>query len=235
MTVEKTFTFNGVEYKIVKKFFSRLNSVFLIESINEKKEVLVLKDFEDDPDSIHAELNGMRIFKDISPELYFYNERYLVHEFIPGRTFLSVYEEAERTLSDADIIINSMTGFLKKAYENSSGYILGDINFNNFIIPESGPENNETLPIIFVDYENVKLGEIEEDIGRMTAFALTYDPVFTDWKYKFAQNFVNRSITILNASEQNIHSHIKKEFEAIIARRNLPVNISEVFKRFKIK
>jgi len=233
MTADNTFKFNGIEYIKVKKYFSRLNSVFLIESLNDKKEKFILKDFENNSDMINAELNGMKIFENFSPKVYFSDQRYLVHEYIPGNTFLSSYEEAEKTDSDPELMINSFVEFLKTAYESAPGYILGDINFNNFIIRESKPEISRTLPISFIDYENVKPGEIEEDLGRMMAFALTYDPVFTDWKFGFVAEFIERAVKFLKADKAKMLFYAEKEFEAMNVRRRLEIDIPEVLIKVK--
>jgi|GEM_PF-578803 len=233
MTADNTLKFKGIEYIKVKKYFSRLNSVFLIESLNEKREKLILKDFENNSERTIAELNGMKIFENFSPKVYFSDHRYLVHEYIPGNTLLSSYEEAEKKLTNGNIHINSLVEFLNTAYESAPGYILGDINFNNFIIRESKPQNSGTLPISFIDYENVKPGEIEEDLGRIIAFALTYDPVFTDWKFGFVAEFIERAVKLLKADKAKMLFYAEKEFEAMNVRRRLEIDIPEVLIKVK--
>jgi hypothetical protein len=235
MTEDKKYLFDGVEYRAVKEYFSRVNSVFLIESLSNKNQQFILKDFGNNSERIRAELDGIKVFESISPKIYYSDSRYLVHEYIPGATFLSCFEDAEKNDSDPDKLINPFIEFLKSAYDSAPGYILGDINFNNFIIRENSQQNTCTLPISFIDYESVKLGEIEEDIGRIIAFALTYDPVFKDWKYRFVKKFINQSLVILKVSEDKICRYIELEFEAMRTRRKLNIDISELIKRVKTR
>ncbi len=234
MPEDKKYTFSGVEYRAVKEYFSRVNSVFLIERLNEKKERLILKDFGNNSERIRAELNGIKVFERISPKIYYSDSRYLVHEYIPGATFLSCFEDAEKTDSDPGELITHLIEFLKSAYDSAPGYILGDINFNNFIIMEGKSETCDPFPISFIDYENVKPGDIEEDLGRIIAFALTYDPPYTEWKQRFAGRFISHSVSILKVSEDKICRHIELEFKAMKTRRKLNFDISEVIKRLKI-
>jgi hypothetical protein len=235
MTEDKKYLFDGVEYRAVKEYFSRVNSVFLIESLSNKNQQFILKDFGNNSERIRAELDGIKVFESISPKIYYSDSRYLVHEYIPGATFLSCFEDAEKNDSDPDKLINPFIEFLKSAYDSAPGYILGDINFNNFIIRENSQQNTCTLPISFIDYESVKLGEIEEDIGRIIAFALTYDPVFKDWKYRFVKKIINQSLVILKVSEDKICRYIELEFEAMRTRRKLNIDISELIKRVKTR
>jgi len=219
MTDDKKYIFDGVEYRAVKEYFSRVNSVFLIESLSNKNQQFILKDFGNNSDMIRAELTGIKIFEIVSPKIYYSDDRYLVHEYIPGATFLSCFEDAEKTDSDPGELITHLIEFLKSAYDSAPGYILGDINFNNFIIRGNSLQVNGVLPISFIDYESVKLGEIEEDLGRIIAFALTYDPPFTEWKQRFAKKFIERTVTLLNASEEKINRHKELEFSAMKTRR----------------
>lgn len=234
MPEDKKYTFSGVEYRAVKEYFSRVNSVFLIESLSNKNQQFILKDFGNNSERIRAELNGIKIFERISPKIYYSDSRYLVHEYIPGATFFSCFEDAEKTDSDPDELITPFVEFLKSAYDSAAGYILGDINFNNFIIRENSQQDTCTLPISFIDYENVKPGDIEEDLGRIIAFALTYDPPYTEWKQRFAGRFISHSVSILKVSEDKICRHIELEFKAMKTRRKLNIDISEVIKRLKI-
>jgi hypothetical protein len=235
MTEDKKYLFDGVEYRAVKEYFSRVNSVFLIESLSNKNQQFILKDFGNNSERIRAELDGIKVFESISPKIYYSDSRYLVHEYIPGATFLSCFEDAEKNDSDPDKLINPFIEFLKSAYDSAPGYILGDINFNNFIIRENSQQNTCTLPISFIDYESVKLGEIEEDIGRIIAFALTYDPALTDWKYKFALIFINQALSVIQADQAKILFHAEKEFTAMRTRRKLNINIYEVIKRLETR
>lgn len=219
MTEGEKYIFSGVEYGAVKEYFSRVNSVFLIESLSNINQQFILKDFGNNYERIQAELNGIKVFENISPKIYYSDSRYLVHEYIPGATFLSCFEDAEKTDSDPGELITHLIEFLKSAYDSAPGYVLGDINFNNFIIRENSQQDTCTLPISFIDFESVKPGEIEEDLGRIIAFALTYDPPFTEWKQRFVEKFIDTTVMLMNLSEEKISSYKELEFSAMKYRR----------------
>lgn len=233
MQAEKRYSFNGVEYITVKKFFSRVNSVYLIETINEKREQFILKDFENNSDRMKAELKGMNIFKDFNPKVYYFDNRYLVHEYIEGNTFLSYFEETEKNNSDCGIIIEPFLNLLRSIYGSSPGYILGDINFNNFIVQTGLSGSGEAYTLSFIDFESTRKGEIEEDLGRIIAFALTYNPILTDWKYEFVRKIIGKAISILKADKMKMLLHLEKELEAMNERRQLKIDIPEVLERVK--
>jgi serine/threonine protein kinase len=229
MQDEKNYIFNRVKYRAVKKFFSRINSVYLIESINDAGQKYILKDFEDNNDRIKSELAGMEIYKDHSPKVIYSDSRYLIHEYIQGETFLSYFEESERNNSSAANPAALMLNFLKAMYKSAPEFILGDINFNNFIINCA----NSDSKIKFIDFENVKTGENEEDLGRINAFALTYDPAFTGWKYSFVSELIAGSEQVLKADKAKIYLYSEKEFEAMNKRRRAQIEIPEVLTRIK--
>ena len=234
MIEDKKYIFDGVEYRAVKEYFSRVNSVFLIESLSNKNQQFILKDFGNNSERIRAELTGIKIFESISPKIYYSDSRYLVHEYIPGATFLSCFEDAEKTDSDPGELITHLIEFLKSVYDSAPGYILGDINFNNFIIRENSQQDTCTLPISFIDYESIKPCELEADLGRIIAFALTYDPPFTEWKQRFAKKFIDLSLNIFKTAEDKICRHIEFELEAMNNRRKMKLDTLEATKRLKI-
>ncbi|MDZ7837613.1 MAG: hypothetical protein U5N58_06485 [Actinomycetota bacterium] len=59
-------------------------------------------------------------------------------------------------------------------YVTGKSYILGDVNFRNFLL---GPDG-----VYRVDLEDCRQGRVEEDLGRFIAFFLTYQPAYTEWK-----------------------------------------------------
>jgi len=211
------------DFKIVLKFFSRINSVYLAERSGSAEKVII-KDFGKETERLQAELNGMTVFKDFSPEIFYSDDRYIVHEFIEGETMLSVFEELERSGKDPACLISGFVTFLEDMYKSAPGYILSDINFTNFIIKEVSGD----YTFRFVDYESVSKGKVEEDIGKIAAFALTYDPAFTDWKYDFALRYIENSLSALNISEEKIYKYLENELKAMNDRRKFKIDIPEV-------
>ena len=83
-----------------------------------------------------------------------------------------------------------------------SGRILYDVNLRNFLLNHKG--------IVKVDFEDCRRGTMEGDIGKMAAFILTYDPIFTDFKKDFAADMINEAILKLKIDkEQVISEYIK--------------------------
>jgi hypothetical protein len=229
---EKKYILGGKEYRQIEKFFSRVNSVFLIESAQKPGQLFVLKDFEKNLKRLHSELKGADIFNNVSPEILYSDDRYIIHEYIPGKTLLSVYEECEREDSGFETIVSSLINFFLKVHSSDPGYILSDVNLTNFIADERSFSDSGEFGLRYVDYESVKKGEKEEDIGRFAAFALTYDPVLTEWKYRFASEFIRLASDYLNADKNKITEYLKKEIHAMNKRRPSLINAELIFKIF---
>ncbi|QSX05298.1 hypothetical protein JYG23_11515 [Sedimentibacter sp. zth1] len=91
-------------------------------------------------------------------------------------------------------------------------YIMGDINLHNFILKDD--------MIYGMNFESCKEGCIETDIGKFVAYLITYEPIATDWKFKFANDFIH--IFMLNFSLHTVSliKEIEIELNKIAKRRN---------------
>ena len=92
--------------------------------------------------------------------------------------------------------------------------IRGDINGRNFLWDGEHCWG--------VDFEEYACGVIEEDIGRLIAFVLTYDPPGTEIKTVFADRLLYEACRVLSADEDAVLFYRDQEFTAISARRNHP-------------
>ncbi len=132
--------------------------------------------------------------------------------------FLDWYEEQEHKNTLDTSMIYALCSWLKSFYKAVFEYykeeiILFDVNFKNFIIVEN--------KIHGIDFEQVQIGNIYEDAGKLSAFALTYDPCMTKWKIDFRNIFIDILSEELNIEKEKIIEEEKKELAAIEKRRGI--------------
>ncbi|MBP1925814.1 hypothetical protein J2Z76_001675 [Sedimentibacter acidaminivorans] len=132
-------------------------------------------------------------------------------------TLLDWYEQIEVDNScDYKNIIIKLCMWLKKFYDVTFNYykkriIISDVNFRNFII-----KNGE---IYGIDFEQSCEGKIESDLGKLVAYALTYNPIMTEWKLRFADELINMLEIELKVNKKLIIEEKEKELKKIIERR----------------
>ena len=135
----------------------------------------------------------------------------LLLEDLGDETLLKCYENLEKKNSTEykDIILK-LSEWLKTFYRltlTSFGkqIIINDVNFRNFILYNNG--------IYGIDFEQASLGKIETDAGKLSAFALTYEPSMTEWKIKFRNELINTLSEELNIQKQLIVCEERKEIK----------------------
>jgi len=145
-------------------------------------------------------------------------------EYLDGPLLLDIFEQQEKLAGSQGkslaepvyLAIHSLCRWLMDFYDaarNIGGeqIILGEVNFRNFIIKEQ---------IFGIDFEQCRHGQIEEDIGKLCAFALTYSPPFTPWKIAAAGELFKILCGELNLDKERVRKEILKELLAIAMRRN---------------
>ena len=116
----------------------------------------------------------------------------------------------EKEISEA---AGSIISWLKDFYQAAGeGIIRGDVNGRNFIL------NGEVC--WGLDFEESAAGEREEDLGRLIAFVLSYDPPGTLVKRAFADSLLLEALAQLNISREKIMRYRDEEFAAMAVRRN---------------
>jgi thiamine kinase-like enzyme len=115
-------------------------------------------------------------------------------------------------------IIYKLSSWIKSFYEAvfdccNEQIVLYDVNFKNFIITDT--------KIYGIDFEQSQAGSIAEDAGKLSAFALTYNPSMTEWKIKFRNIFIDILSKELNIEKEKIITEEKKELKAIEKRRGI--------------
>jgi tRNA A-37 threonylcarbamoyl transferase component Bud32 len=167
----------------LRKFKSKRNDVYLIKDQSENE--YVMKKFKC-PEDMKKELEMLILLKERNinvPKVILWHDNTIIMEFIKGKTLLEIFEEYEKENVAPQEIIEELYDWLVDFYalfkqDSNTSVIFGDVNFSNFIVADK---------IYGIDFEMCSHGEIEQDIGRLCAFALSYSPEFTDWKINFAR------------------------------------------------
>jgi len=155
------------------------------------------------------------------PKIINKNGTRLVLEYIEGSLLVDFCSEQEKVSSNdtpsAEVlkVIRQLSDWLKAFYETTHKafgrqMVLGDPNFRNFIV------NDE---IYGFDFEDILPGIVENNISRICAYALTYDPPFTAWKYEFITEFISAMELVMRIDREEVLKGIPKELELIRTRR----------------
>ncbi len=202
------------------KLISKRNEVKRI--INDDK-TYIIKKFRC-LDEFDKEKNILNILKENNanvPEILYAEKNTLFLQDLGEFTLLKWYEQIENKNSECyEEIILKLCFYFSNIYEIFKNnfkeqLILYDVNFRNFII-----KNNEVYGI---DFELVQKGELENDAGKLAAYALTYDPSNTHWKIKFCNVLINMFSDKLNIDKKLILEEQNKELNNIYRRRNINV------------
>lgn len=143
-------------------------------------------------------------------------------------TFLDLFERAESTGVKYENTALGLEKWLLSYYSAMKDYrggqlIRSDVNFRNFVVNLGGACG--CYSVTGIDFESSVHGRVETDIGRMAAYALTYEPVMTDWKIEFARVFVHRMCSLMLLDENEAIKELKKEIREIELRRGKVLNL----------
>lgn len=211
-------------FEIIKQFKSRQNQVCLINARNEKgREYYVFKQHSSDraekEKKILEELYGKGVKV---PRVLYTSKSAIIMEYISGDTLIERIELLEKNNLSGKYEISAVALFFKEFYEAIKGRIHWDINFSNFIFHE---EN-----LWGVDFEDVKEGEKETDIGRFVAFLMTYSPAFTDWKLNFLREFYSKIKENMQIDKHKIRTAMTDEFLRMNERRHMEIKDADIQK-----
>lgn len=219
------------KFKIVscflqKRFFSKKNEVYLVKFIDaagEERE-WVVKKFSTPKGGLTREsdlLTRLKLMGLPAPELIYAGNNFLILNYIQGMTLLDWLEQKEKEALgeiiqiEAFKILKEMALWLKSFYticseQQKTKLTLGDVNLRNFIVGNK---------FYGLDFENCKKGLVEEDIGKICAFALTYTPSFTAWKYNLVDLIKKIMSEALTITTDSINVVMLKELDQIMQRR----------------
>ncbi|HAJ95776.1 MAG TPA: hypothetical protein DCP02_06040 [Actinobacteria bacterium] len=223
------------EFLKIQKFYSKRNEVCLVKDRDGSDgENYVLKIFKGRQKERRKKIEGnflkdLRISSLHVPELLLTGKDYLLMEYIKGSTLLDILIRHEGNGSSDDrpflMAIDFIYDFYRHTLESAGrSYILKDINLRNFICRED--------KLYRIDFEDCAPGYIEEDLGKLFAFMLTYDPVFTEWKISRVKDFFKYLSDKYSADTDNIKSEMKRELISIEDRRGLEIPFGKIDKWF---
>ena len=224
-------------YVIEKKFKSKKNNVFLLNSgqTGTKGNYLIYKEYSC-PNRMQKEVEMLSMLKENGlpvPEILVTGKDYIGLEYLEGDLLLDCYCDLERTddLSieplpeSAYLFIHALCSWFKKFYQvtgdmTGKRIIMGDVNFRNFIVKDV---------MYGIDFEECREGSIEEEIGSLCAFALTYDPSFTVWKKTMVSELQRFFIDELGLDKELLKKEVENQllFLARIRGRSSTGNLPE--------
>lgn len=138
------------------------------------------------------------------PEILAKDDSTIRMRYISGKIYADLTENM--TLEKAE----ALAGWLS-AYRHISGFLKGDVNLRNFLW--TGTE------CVGLDFEEPPLqGDWESDLGKIMAFAVTYQPSFTPGKAKCAK-FLLQAFLRAGGEEEKIREAYVGEIAAMNARR----------------
>ena len=112
----------------------------------------------------------------------------------------------------SDKLVAWLDAFYRAAKTETTGEIRGDVNGRNFLLDGSGCWG--------VDFEERICGAKEEDVGRLIAYILTYDPPGTEVKTALADSFLRKAMDILGIDAREVRRQRDLEFAAMQNRRS---------------
>lgn len=218
---------------VEKKFTSRKNEVFLVKTgepgIVGKYQVY--KKYSN-PDRMHQEIAMLRLLKSKEvpvPQIYGQGEDYIILEYLEGPLLLDSYcwqesASGSESISLAESTYQSIHNLccwfksFHSALPETAGrrLIMGDVNFRNFIVKEK---------IYGIDLEECREGRIEEEVGSLSAFALTYTPSFTSWKLVAVRELLRVFTSEFDLNKELVENEIK---QSLLFLGRIRGNVSEM-------
>ena len=157
------------------------------------------------------------------PKLLSHEGNVIRMSYINGETLpdmLTRLEEAGDTgdavapIKFADEIIRWFDDYYKAVDHEKTGIIRGDVNGRNFVF-----NNGHCWGL---DFEEQATGHIEQDIGRLIAYVLTYDPPGTAVKTEFADRLRNAAAKTFGLDITEVERYCTLELDAMSLRRAYP-------------
>lgn len=192
----------------------------LVLLLTNRERPAVIKSYMDERD-LETELSMLEKLRCTGlpvPEVKRTGPRTLEHDYLPGVTALSLFENLEsgggifgdNDKKYCDILCKWLGEFYSVAGEEVR---LNDMNLRNFIYQ---PERER---FVGVDFESCGKGGRGRDAGALLAYILTYDPGFTDYKRAMAEYMRGALARGLGLSEGEIENECLRELEEMRLRR----------------
>ena len=172
---------------IQKKFYSRKNTVAYVIYDNKPR---ILKWFapgfksqlEKEFDVLNKGFSKINI-----PRVYEKDDlnNVIIMNYIPGKNLCDIINNENEILNKKEKIIIELASWFKKFHDifrsEEHSYIRGDSILRNFIYTDK---------VWGLDFEEFRIGNIEEDIAFLCTSLLTTDPKYTNEKYHLSRLFI---------------------------------------------
>ncbi|MCL1982209.1 MAG: molybdopterin-guanine dinucleotide biosynthesis protein B [Clostridiales bacterium] len=211
-----------------ERLASKKNRVFKRQRIiNGQKRFVVEKEISD-PRRFRIEFlmynalrhSGIRIPRLFDIEL---GKGMLVFEYIDGEVALDALSDRHHAELALSQIAMWMADFYETTYEEfDEQWILGDIHLRNFIY------NKDSQTVTGFDFEDAKVGAIEQDVARMFLFIATYEPEYSTSHMELAEYFLSESLAMLNLDKGRLLEELHNEAEHMAVRRNCTIDVERI-------
>ena len=196
-------------------FKSKKNKVRLYQGHIEK--------YHKSPEAAKFEADRLTRLHDMGlsvPKLFSVCGNMLKMEYIPATPLPDLIDqwEEEPNLKAQEIMARGIVTWLADYYKavntKNTGETRGDINGRNFLF--------DGEKVWGVDFEERAFGSVEEDIGQLLAFVLTYHPDHTPLKQSLANIIACQAVRKLHLSLQILLQQQALALEIIGKRRIIP-------------
>lgn len=229
---------NRMAYNYIETLKSRKNQVHHIRGGLEKRDY-ILK-IHQNPISFQKELYYLQLLGQDNlsvPSVITASNKEILMSYIGDRTLLDevVWWEENCLLPSNTRIIQEtflqlltwLDAFYRITYEATGQWIrLGDIHFRNFVL--------DSRDIYGIDFEECCLGMKEMDGGRLCAYLLTYNPIFTKCKILYTIQLIELLTDTFNYDKSQLMTYIEKELWGINQRRYNGGEASRIKKIIKV-
>ncbi|MGI6361320.1 MAG: RIO1 family regulatory kinase/ATPase [Bacillota bacterium] len=172
-------TFLGqADYTLKETFVSKQNKVFLLERAGS---LLVCKKYLNDGLLREQQiLSKLRAAGLAVPQVLEVGEDYLLLSYLEGINLCDFLRQEEAQNREGREVIEPLWSWLEQFYAClQQGR--GDVNLRNFIW------DRQKKLLYGVDFTDAKNTDRITDWGNILAYALSYDPVFTTWKFSWVK------------------------------------------------
>ncbi|MFO8060973.1 MAG: hypothetical protein R6U70_10030 [Bacillota bacterium] len=206
------------EYRVLGRLYSRRNEVWKISASGEGGENrrLVAKRFGDR--ALCEREAGLLLVLGREgapvPRLLYHRGTLILTEYIEGPTLVDVLF---RETFVPVLLVDALEVLYRGLRQIEPALVLQDMNLRNFIL------DREQNRVFRVDLESAAAGSVAEDLGKLCAFCLTYDPPFTDDRMRTTRGLFGHLVSRFEVSRARVTEEILREFLRMEDRRGIAV------------
>jgi len=199
------------KFRIKERFKSKKNRVFRIEADGEDRVLKIFSSMR----RLDREYNILRLLQDnlSVPSIYEINrkDRFLIMEFLPGENLCDFVNLKNR---EKIRVMNRLAEWLSDfhSFFKDKHIIRGDSILRNFIVDKE--------KLYGLDFEESRIGRVEEDLAEMCISILTTDEKFTDEKFRLCKFLLESYESRANLNLNYLNREIYRALIRFSERRN---------------